>query len=267
MDNIKILLVGCGKMGQSLLEGWLKAGLPVSNITVVEPNPDVARLKKHGISALPESTSVADEYDFCVFAVKPQGFDDVAAKYKKLSHNKCTYISIAAGKSIAKMQSLIGADAAIIRAMPNLPATIGAGVTALSFNNKVPSGKRAEAIKLFECVGGVVELNDEAQMDAVTAISGSGPAYIFHIIELMNKIGVELGLDADVALSLAKQTVFGSAKLAIESSKTPDKLRTDVTSPGGTTEAALKVLMQDKKLENLLGDAIKAAERRSKELQ
>lgn len=266
MDNKKILLVGCGKMGGALLGGLTRSGIRPALITVVEPTPD-NKLRSLGVKFLNNSSDIGNDFDFCILAVKPQNFDEVVRSYKFLGNGKCVFISIAAGKTIAKMQSLLGDKTPIARAMPNLPAIVGVGASAVVFNDNINIETKGGAIQLLNSVGEVVVLHNESQMDAVTALSGSGPAYIFHLIEALQKAGEAVGLDKKVALQLAKSTVYGSGKLAVESEKSPEQLRIDVTSKGGTTEAALNVLMSDKKLENLILDAIKAAEKRSKELQ
>ncbi len=266
MNRTKILLVGCGKMGSALLEGWLGCGIAPADIYVVEPGA-VENLQKLKVNIYPDHKGLPADLDICLFAVKPQNFDEVVANYKFIDATKCIFISIAAGKTIDKMQSLLGTGAKIIRAMPNLPATVSAGVTAIFCNKNVSASEKGRVTELLKCVGDVVEVSAEDQMDVVTAISGSGPAYIFHLIESLSEIGKRSGLDEKVALTLAKNTVYGSGKLAMQSAKGPEQLRIDVTSKGGTTEAALKPLMDDKKLENLLQTAIKAAIARAKELQ
>lgn len=266
MNNKKILLVGGGKMGSALLGGMLKSGFKKGNITVVEPQAD-DRLSAMGVRLLKDYSDVGDDFNYCILAVKPQNFDDVVRSYNFLGNGKCVFVSIAAGKTISKMESLLGEKTPIVRAMPNLPAIVGAGVTAIVCNGNTNVETKGGVIQLLNSVGQVVVLHEESQMDAVTAVSGSGPAYIFHVIEAMQKAGEALGLEKNVALQLAKSTVYGAGKLSVESERTPEQLRSDVTSKGGTTEAALNVLMSDKKLENLVLDAIKAAGKRSKELQ
>ncbi len=254
-------------MGAAMMEGWIRCGVMPANITVVDPHADIDKMHALGVKLhIDPRREVSGSFDYCIFAVKPQNFDAVVASYSSLP-GKCVYISIAAGKTIATMESLLGAAAPVVRAMPNLPATIGKGITALKFNARVNEDQQKHVEELMECVGDVIVLDDESKMDAVTAISGSGPAYIFHFIESLAAVAEQMGFSKKVALQLAKSTVYGSAKLAVESEKTPEQLRIDVTSPAGTTEAALKVLMGDKKLENLLANAIKAAEQRSKELK
>ncbi len=266
MKNKNILLVGCGKMGFALLGGLVKAGVKASNIAVVEPSP-AGELVASGARVLADASDVGDKFDFCILAIKPQNFDDAVRPYNFLGNGKCVFVSIAAGKTISKMEALLGNETPVARAMPNLPAMVGAGVTAVVFNSKIDLEAKVGVTELLGSVGEVVELYDEKQIDAVTAVSGSGPAYIFHLIECLQNAGEKLGLEKSVALQLAKSTVYGAGKLSVESDRSPEQLRIDVTSKGGTTEAALNVLMSDKKLENLMLDAIKAAEKRSKELQ
>ncbi len=265
MNKLKILIVGGGKMGFALMQGFIASGVKEKNITVIEPKP-ADKLSQAGVNILSDASDVGEDFDFCIFAVKPQNFDEVVKSYNFLNNGKCVFLSIAAGKTISKMEKLLGDGALIARAMPNLPATVSAGITAVCFNKAVSSAQKDQVLKLLKAVGEVVEISDEAQIDLVTAISGSGPAYAFHMMEAMYNTGVKMGLEKDAAMKLAKYTIYGAGKLAVESETTPENLRCDVTSPGGTTEAALKVLMEDKKLEKLMENAIKAAKERSKEL-
>jgi pyrroline-5-carboxylate reductase len=267
MHNTKILLVGCGKMGSSLLQGWLKSGVIAKNLYVVEPNfsKELQKFQEFGVNINP---ILKDDFivDYCFIAVKPQNFDEVVAGYKFLADKKCCFISIAAGKKISKMEAILGVDCSIARAMPNLPATIGFGLTAVCFNGKASLTQKSIVVELFKVVGEVILLDEEDKINAITAISGSGPAYIFHVLEVLENVSKKFGFDDETALKLAKYVVYGSGRLAFESNKMPSELRYDVTSPQGTTEAALKVMMYDKVLENLFFDAIKAAEKRAKEL-
>lgn len=262
--NKKISLVGCGKMGGAMLKGWLTHGVNPSDITIIEPLQDLTQFSSKKVNVLKTPEHLKENQDFCIFAVKPQHFEAVISEYKKLNFN-CVFISIAAGKTIKKMEYILGHDRKIVRAMPNLPATIMSGLTAFSCNKNLNSENKLEVNHIFSSIGEVIEV-EENKLDTITAISGSGPAYIFYLIEILNKIGLEHGLKPSEALKLAKHTVHGSGKLSLSTDILPSELREAVTSKGGTTEEALKVLMKDNILENLFKAAIKAAENRSKEL-
>lgn len=264
MINKKISLVGCGKMGGAMLKGWLSHGALPSNISIIEPLHDMIQYSSKGINVLKNPEHLNENQDICIFAVKPQHFEAVVSEYKKLDDN-CIFVSIAAGKTISKMEYLLGHNRKIVRAMPNLPATVMSGLSAVSYNKYITKENKLEVTSLFSSIGEVIEV-EESRLDTVTAISGSGPAYIFYIIELLNKIGLEQGLKPDEALKLAKHTVYGSGKLTLSTDITPSELREAVTSKGGTTEEALKILMKDNVLENLFRTAIRAAENKSKEL-
>ncbi len=255
-----ILLVGCGKMGGALLRGWLQANI-VSHVSVLEPgklpvtDPRVTHLTK-----LKE-----DDYDMVVLAVKPQVMKDACADIKPRIAATIPVLSIAAGQTIAALESYFHPGQPAIRAMPNLPAAIGEGITA-AYANKNALPHQSIADQLFKAVGECVWLKEESQMDAVTAISGSGPAYVFYLIETLTEAAIKLGLPAIMAAQLARQTVIGSAALAGDDDQTPAaQLRENVTSKGGTTAAALSVLM-DGRFQNLLNEATAKAAARSKEL-
>jgi pyrroline-5-carboxylate reductase len=261
-----LVLLGCGKMGTALLEGWLATGLPVASFTVIEPNPSprLQALADAGLrlnQPLPATTSVA------VIAVKPQSMGAALPALRALGNGKTMFLSIAAGTTLAALARDLGAASAIVRAMPNTPAAIGHGISAIVGNRHAGSGDLALAEVLLGTVGACVRLESEAQMDAVTALSGSGPAYVFHLIECMATAGERLGLPPDMAMQLARATVAGAGELAGRSVEAPARLRTDVTSPGGTTAAALKVLMDaETGFPALLDRAMQAAADRSREL-
>ncbi len=268
--NPKILLVGGGKMGGAMLRGWLARGTAPADVAVVEPFEDAAR-------ALADDTGVAvvaghDDLpagfvaDVVVFAVKPQGMDDIVPAYKPVAETGAAMLSIAAGRTIGYFEGQLGTGAAIVRTMPNTPAAVGRGITAACANTNVSDAQRAVCQNLLEAVGEAVWVEDESLIDAVTAVSGSGPAYVFHLIECMAKAGEEQGLPADIAERLARATVSGSGELARLSDEPASVLRQNVTSPGGTTAAALEVLMADDGLPALMSRAIAAATRRSREL-
>jgi pyrroline-5-carboxylate reductase len=264
----RILLVGCGKMGGALLAGWLERGVAAADVTVVEPfgTGDIAA--KYGVRAVADAAAVEDGLDpaVVVFAVKPQGMDEVAPSYARFAGGDTVYLSIAAGRTIASFARHLGEKAAIVRAMPNTPAAVGRGITVCCPNAAVGAAQRDRCHALLEAVGEVGWVDDEALMDAVTAVSGSGPAYVFLLIECLAKAGEAAGLDTALAERLARATVAGSGELARQSAEDAALLRQNVTSPGGTTAAALSVLMADDGMQKLMTRAIAAATARSREL-
>lgn len=267
-----LLLVGCGKMGGALLSGWIEAGRSPASITVVEP--EAASFRK-AVSSLPEGIghvksphelSGAYRAAIVVLAVKPQIMDEVVPNFRRFADDGAAILSIAAGRTIDYFQDGLGKRSAIVRAMPNTAAAIGSGITAAIANAYVTADQHALCDQLLTAVGEVVWLTDEAHMDAVTAVSGSGPAYVFHLVECMAKAGEEAGLPPKLAAQLARATVSGAGTMLVLSPEEPAKLRQNVTSPGGTTEAALKVLMAPDGLQPLMTKAVAAAAKRSREL-
>lgn len=261
LADAKIVLVGAGKMGGALHAAWLRAGVLASNIAVVEPMGFFAA----GSNAFKSLDEVTLAPDCVVLAVKPQSMDALLPALATKFGTKPLYLSIAAGRTLSYFKKHLG-DAAVVRAMPNTPAVIGKGISALCANAKVKENNKTLADALLLAAGQTVWLEDESQMDAVTAVSGSGPAYVFLFTEALIAAGIAQGLPEETAKKLALYTVRGSAKLAIKSSDPLDRLRKNVTSPGGTTEAALKVLMKDDALKALIHDAVAQAVKRSKEL-
>lgn len=264
LSKQEIVIVGCGKMGSALLKGWLAEGLDPNEITVIDPNPSDWLIKQtvRVNKTLPINPSIV------LIAVKPQMMSDVVPKLNKLGNSKTLFISIAAGTSISYFQRILGSQTPIIRAMPNTPASIGKGITAIISNAYVSDIELKAAEKLLSSVGEIVSLDSEEQMDTVTAVSGSGPAYVFHLIEALADAGQANGLNAELSMTLAKATVAGAGLLAEKSNEDPTNLRINVTSPGGTTAAALKILMdQDTGFNSLLSKAVEAASNRSKELR
>jgi pyrroline-5-carboxylate reductase len=258
-----LLLLGCGKMGTALLTGWLAAGVPAASVWVIEPNPSdwLITTGVHLNVGLPASPAVA------LLAVKPQMMGAALPSLQALGNGKTLFLSIAAGTSIATIAASLGARTPIVRSMPNTPAMVGRGITAICANTFAGAEGLALAHALMYAVGDVVELAGEHQIDAVTALSGSGPAYVFHLIEAMAAGGVAQGLPEDIAMKLARATVCGAGELAHQSPETAAQLRINVTSPAGTTAAALAVLMDAAQgLPSLLSRAIKAAADRGREL-
>ena len=263
-----LLLVGCGKMGGALLDGWLARGISAANITVVEPGHEqMTEASRRGANAVASADRLSTSFrpEVIVLAVKPQAMDTVVPAYARFADRSC-FLSIAAGRGISSLQRILGPNAAIVRAMPNLPAAVGRGISAACPNSRVTSAMRASCDQLLSAVGEVAWIDDEALIDAVTALSGSGPAYVFLLIEAMAAAGAAIGLPPDLALRLARATVCGAGELAHQSPEPAAQLRRNVTSPGGTTEAALKVLMAADGFEPLLIRALTAARDRARQL-
>lgn len=267
----RILLVGCGKMGGAMLSGWLHQGIDKEAIAVIEPGTDLAASvsERFDVSVF-ASPQVAfqhhtDPFDAVIFAVKPQMMAEVLKDYGHLNPQSLV-LSIAAGLGLSFFETRLHDGMAIIRVMPNTPAAIGAGMSVCCPNAQVTNEQRDLADQLLSATGKVAWLDDEALMDAVTAVSGSGPAYLFWMTDCLAKAGVKAGLSPDLAMTLARQTVAGSAQLMAASDDDVQTLRENVTSPGGTTAAALAVLMADGGLEDLMTRAVAAATERSIEL-
>ncbi len=264
-----LLLVGCGKMGGALLAGWLECAVEPRRITVIEPNDEsAAAAARHGVEVHPSPEPLDPAYRpaVVVFAVKPQALDEVAPVYRAYAGPGTMFLSIAAGKTIASLARHLGAEAAIVRAMPNIAAAVRRGIAVAVANGNVTDSQRGQCQALLEAVGEVAWVADEGLLDPVTAVSGSGPAYVFLLIECLAEAGLEAGLPADLAMQLARATVIGAAELARQSGEPAEILRRNVTSPGGTTAAALEVLMAPQGLRPLMIRAVAAATRRSIEL-
>jgi pyrroline-5-carboxylate reductase len=266
-----LLLIGCGKMGGALLAGWLEGGLPPGAVTVVEPQAEgeVAA----GVRTLRALDEVDPDtgFEVVVLAIKPQQMEPALAQCKGLvgagsAGGAPVVLSIAAGRTIAGYEAGLGAGVPVVRAMPNTPAAVGRGISVLVANDAASAAQRALCQSLMESVGEAAWVEDEALMDAVTAVSGGGPAYVFLLIETLAEAGAAAGLPAELAERLARVTVAGAGELARRSSEPASTLRENVTSPGGTTLEALKVLMADDGLRPLMIEAIAAATRRSREL-
>ncbi len=263
-DHERILLVGCGKMGSALLNGWLNQGTPAGNVCVVEPvQPNLPE----GVSVYAEPAALPSDYrpSVVVFAVKPQSMDDMLPPYATYVGPETVFLSIAAGKPIGYFEAML-TDGAIVRAMPNTPAAVGRGITVLCANARVSAAQKTLCTRLMESVGEVAWIDDESLMDAVTGLSGSGPAYVFHLVEAMAAAGEAAGLSKDLASQLARATVAGSGELLTQSPEPASTLRENVTSPGGTTAAALDILMGPDGLTQLMTAAIARATERSREL-
>lgn len=260
-----LLLVGCGKMGGAMLVGWLGRGLPATNLLVVDPEAH----PPPGVEVItPEAAATRDPApDICILAVKPQMIAGVLPLYRPLVRRGTVFLSVAAGTTLAGLSAILGPEAGIVRAMPNTPSAIGKGMTVLCANDRVPPTARQACESLMSAVGTVARVDDEALMDAVTAVSGSGPAYVFALAETLAEAGVRAGLPADLAAALARQTVIGAGALLEAMPEDPATLRRNVTSPGGTTAAALEHLLDPNQgLTPLMDRAVTAAARRSREL-
>lgn len=258
-----LALLGCGKMGGAMLEGWLKGGLAPSAVWVLDPAPSDWLMAQgvHVNEGLPDDPAVI------VIAVKPQMMGEALPAIAAKGNGETVMLSIAAGTKISAFEDAFGSDTPVVRAMPNTPAAVGRGITALIGNTNVSEGRLAQAEMLLGAVGKTVRLDSEDQMDAVTAVSGSGPAYVFHLIETLAAAGINEGLAPDLAMELALTTVSGAGALAEAAEEGPSQLRVNVTSPKGTTEAALAVLMDDADgFPALLARAVRAAAERSREL-
>jgi pyrroline-5-carboxylate reductase len=265
-----ILLVGSGKMGGALLDGWFKRGLNPVDAIVVEPagRDAVHPCKTHrALTCLPNVKDVPRDFrpDVVVFAVKSQVADNIVPQYASFAAQQPVFLSVIAGKTTAYFQRHLGTKA-VVRAMPNTPSAVGKGISVLYAAPEVSAVQRRVCEVLMSAVGKVEWVEDETLMDAVTAVSGSGPAYVFLLAECLRDAGVAAGLPGDLALRLARATVAGSGALLEHSELPPDILRHNVTSPGGTTAAALSVLMAADGFKPLLEQAVAEATKRSKEL-
>jgi len=260
-----LVLVGAGKMGSAMLDGWLARGLNAKKLVVIEPQPGkaIAALKRRGLTLNPKGKAAAASA--IVIAVKPQTAPDALPPLAPYVGKSTLVLSIMAGRTIGFLQKTLP-GAAIVRAMPNTPAAIGRGISVAVANAKVSARQRKLAGDLLAAIGKVEWVTDEALIDAVTALSGSGPAYVFLLAEAMAKAGIAAGLPTELAARLARETVAGSGELLHRSPLDAAVLRQNVTSPGGTTAAALEVLMGPDGFDALLTKAIAAATRRSREL-
>ena len=248
-------------MGSALLKGWLDAGF--KNITVLDPN-----FSDKTVASVKSAQELASKpFDIIVLAVKPQVMTEVFSELRSASVNASLFLSIAAGKSLSFFAEIFGPDLPFIRSMPNTPALIGQGFTAAIGNKAVTAAQKDLAQNLLTPLGQVEWIEDESLMDAVTAVSGSGPAYLFLLIEELAKAAQAQGIPENLAMRMARQTVIGAAALAASQPETPAaELRNIVTSPGGTTEAALRILMSHDGLGRVLQKAVAAAAERSREL-
>ena len=261
-----LLLLGAGKMGGAMLDGWLARGLKPGKLTVIDPQPakTVKALTRRGLKLNPKGKAAAASV--IVIAVKPQIAPQAVPALVPYVGPSTLVVSIMAGRTIGFLESLLPSGTAIVRAIPNTPAAIGRGISGAVANAEVSARQRKQATDLLAAIGKVEWVDDEALIDAVTALSGSGPAYVFLLAEAMTEAGIKAGLPATLAARLARETVAGSGELLHRSQLDAATLRQNVTSPGGTTAAALIVLMGPGGFDELLTKAIAAATRRGKEL-
>ena len=262
-----LVLVGAGKMGGAMLAGWLDRGLAADGVLIVEPRPsdELVALTSARSVALVAGAPAGVAARVMIVAVKPQVLDAVLAGLGSLVGPATVVVSVVAGKTIAAFQAGL-ATASVVRTIPNTPAQVGRGITAAVADPAVSEADRALVSSLLAAVGEVEWVAEERLIDLVTAVSGSGPAYVFHMVEALAAAGAAAGLDPDLAARLARATVEGAGELLWQSPETPAQLRINVTSPGGTTAAALAVLMADDGLTKLMTEAVAAAAKRSQEL-
>jgi pyrroline-5-carboxylate reductase len=266
--NGTLVLVGAGKMGSAMLEGWLKGGADPAKIVALDPAPPAevkSMLAANGVRLNPPVSGITDA-QIVIIAVKPQVMEDVLPGIVPLKASRPLILSVAAGKTIASFERHFGSDAAVIRTIPNTPAAVGRGITAMAANPHVSAGQLELARTLLSSVGEVVTVDNEAMIDAVTAVSGSGPAYVFYLTECLAAAGEKVGLPPPLAMQLARATVAGSGELMRVTGTDAATLRQNVTSPKGTTYAALQVLMAEDGMQPLFDKAIDAATKRSREL-
>lgn len=265
---VKVLLAGCGKMGTAMLVGWLSKLQEDLSFTIVDPmitkdHPCASDARVEVMTSLDEAMSPPD---IIVLAMKPQMMPDALPSLAKVAGKHTVWLSIAAGITTATLKNHLGEDAPIIRTMPNTPAAVGKGITAMIMDDLVPAEIAGLAVRMMEVIGQVVMLDHEDEMDAVTGVSGSGPAYVFLMREAFEAAGIAAGLSQEMSAKLAAATLEGAVALMAESDEPASQLRVNVTSPAGTTQAALDVLMADDGLPMLIEKAVIAARDRSREL-
>lgn len=264
-----LLLVGCGKMGGALLRGWLSRGVPGKDVFVVDPAPrDLDDVQARGVAIVTaiDQLPPALRPGIVLLAIKPQFMDEALPAYRRFAKPGTVFLSIAAGKTVAYLKGKLGAEAAIVRSMPNTPAAVGRGMSVILKDSSIPVVTLDLCGQLLSAVGQVGWIAEEDQINAVTAVSGGGPAYVFLLIECLAEAARAAGLPADLAMQLARETVTGSGELAHQSAESATKLREAVMSPKGTTIEALAVLMGPDGWQPLITKAIAAATRRGREI-
>lgn len=265
MNNKKIGFIGAGNMARSLIGGLISSGINSDNLYATDPNAEIrnALASDFSIRTFEDNQKLVDECDVIVFAVKPQLLKEVAAPLT--AKDSALYLTIAAGITSESLNTWLGSNKAIVRAMPNTPSLVLSGATGLYANSRVSDEQKEIAESILRAVGIALWVEDENQLDAVTALSGSGPAYFFMVLEAMEQAAEKLGLPAETARLLAIQTGFGATKLALEVKDDPATLRKNVTSPGGTTEQAIKVF-EEQGLTDIFEKAMTAARDKAEEL-
>ncbi|WP_120498831.1 pyrroline-5-carboxylate reductase [Kiloniella sp. EL199] len=271
LNNGTLLLVGCGKMGGAMLQGWLDRGLKGSQVAIVDPSARADYMQTFvddGVQAVETLADLGKSFlpDYILFAVKPQMIDSAITDYQNYARQGTVFLSVIAGKQISFFEKHLGTDAAIVRTMPNTPAAVSRGMTVLYGNQNISKEQADACEELMAAVGETAWLDSEEQIDAVTGVSGSGPAYIFYLAECLAQAGVDAGLPKELARKLADTTVSGAGELLRLSNDSPSQLRINVTSPNGTTQAALDVLMAADGLQPVMNKAVAAAANRSREL-
>jgi len=266
-----VVLLGCGRMGSAMLAGWLNHPENFLKISVIEPAELDKKYTESDViahySSLDDLANIdATPIDFVVLAVKPQMMAEAVSQFRNMALDKIVFLSIAAGLSCEWISEQLGGNSQVVRAMPNTPAAVGAGITALYAAQSVAADQKEFCVRLLQAIGGVIVLPDEKMMDAVTALSGSGPAYVFLLTEAMQAAGEQLGLPQELSYKLARGTISGVGALLDQDTSDASVLRQNVTSKGGTTAAALSVLMEDDALLKLISRAMSKAEERSREL-
>jgi pyrroline-5-carboxylate reductase len=262
-----LALVGAGKMGGAMLEGWLSSGLPARSVTVIDPYPSEAMNALCAAKGVALNPALIDEPEVLLLAIKPQTLEAAAPMLQSITGPQTLLISVLAGKTIANLAERVPQIKAIIRTIPNTPAAVHRGITAAFANAGASDAQKDVANRLLKAIGDVVWVGEENLIDAATAVSGSGPAYVFLVAEAMTEAAVQAGLPRDIAAALARRTVEGAGELMFRSPEIePATLRQNVTSPNGTTAAALAVLMADDGLQPLMTRAVAAAKRRAGEL-
>lgn len=265
--DFSLCLVGAGNMGGAMLAGWIDSGIAAERLTIIDPKPGpkiAETLNKHGI----RSVGAPPEHyqpDILVIAVKPQIMADLLPSLAPLAGSDTVSVSVAAGSPISLIERHLG-NGSVVRVMPNTPALLRRGISVACPNQAVTAGQKRQVTELLKAIGKVEWIEDEKQLDAVTAVSGSGPAYVFHLAECMTKAGEAEGLPHDLAEVLARETIAGAGEMLSQLDEDAAQLRKNVTSPNGTTAAALSVLMGEDALEDLVKRAIAKARRRSEEL-
>jgi pyrroline-5-carboxylate reductase len=264
-----LLLVGCGKMGGALLRGWLGRGIAGEDVFVVDPAPrDLDDVRARGVTVVTaiEQLPAGLQPGIVLLAIKPQFMDEVLPAYRRFAKPGTVFLSIAAGKTVSYLKDKLGADATVVRSMPNTPAAVGRGMSVILKDPAIPAATLDLCGQLLSAVGKVGWIDEEDQINAVTAVSGGGPAYVYLLIECLAEAGRAAGLPADLAMQFARETVVGAGELAHQSPESAAKLREAVMSPKGTTVEALAVLMAPDGLQPLLTKAIAAATKRGREI-